>query len=79
MQVIPNMTENIWIIAPYMYELIYIKKIKLIIVSIFAQYLMLRRVLTKMKTKNSRRFEYPKYKSLIAPGKVSGNMMCVHK
>ena len=65
--------------APYMYELMYIRKTKLMIVKNLAQYLILSLVLTKMKTKNSNRFEYPKYISLIAPGKVIGNIKCVHK
>ena len=65
--------------APYIYELMYSRKIKLIKVNILAQYLMLTRVRTKMKTKNSKRFEYPKYISFIAPGKVIGNIRCVHK
>ena len=57
----------------------YIRKTKLMIVKNLAQYLMLSLVLTKMKTKNSNKFEYPKYMSLMAPGKVIGNIRCVHK
>ena len=51
----------------------------LMMVTSFEKYLIELLVLKKMKIKNSRKFEYAKYISLMWIANWSGNMSCVQK
>ena len=66
-----------WAWAPYMYELMYSRNITLIVVMNLGANLIEVLVRMKMKKKNSRKFVYAKYRSLICPAKHVRNISVV--